>query len=79
MVKKQLKTVKRHVEIWLELAWRQGDFLYGCMNLGACGLSFVPGLIYDRLGCITAMVIGALTGFSRCFETFWAQTRPFEA
>ena len=34
----------------------------------ACALSFVPGLIYDRLGCITAMLLGDLdagSGWSR--------------
>lgn len=42
------------------LTTSEGDFLYGCMNFGACALSFVPGLIYDRLGCIPAMLLGTL-------------------
>ena len=30
------------------------------MNFGACALSFVPGLFYDRLGCIATMLLGAV-------------------
>mmetsp|Transcript_49089 Transcript_49089/g.116923 ORF Transcript_49089/g.116923 Transcript_49089/m.116923 type:complete len:447 (-) Transcript_49089:342-1682(-) len=40
------------------LTEKEGDFLYGCMNFGACALSFVPGLFYDRLGCIATMLLG---------------------
>lgn len=45
---------------YYQLTAAEGDFLYGCMNFGACALSFVPGLIYDRLGCITAMLLGTV-------------------
>lgn len=45
---------------YYQLTTAEGDFLYGCMNFGACALSFVPGLIYDRLGCITAMLLGTV-------------------
>eukprot|EP00435_Cladocopium_sp_Y103_P034895 s1076_g9.t1 len=52
-------TVKDFNEYY-QLTTEQGDFLYGCMNFGACALSFVPGLIYDRLGCIAAMILGTV-------------------
>lgn len=35
------------------------------LNYGACALSFVPGLLYDKLGATKAMVIGTCVGTIR--------------
>ncbi|CAK9061642.1 unnamed protein product [Durusdinium trenchii] len=38
------------------------DELFDMLNYGACALSFVPGLLYDKLGATKAMVIGTCVG-----------------
>ncbi|CAK8991303.1 unnamed protein product [Durusdinium trenchii] len=62
---------------YYNLTTSEGDFLYGCMNFGACALSFVPGLCYDRLGCIPAMLLGTLVAdCGVLLQLIWTPTWP---
>jgi len=36
--------------------------LYDAINFGACALSFLPGICYDRLGATAAMALGTAVG-----------------
>mmetsp|Transcript_45220 Transcript_45220/g.105468 ORF Transcript_45220/g.105468 Transcript_45220/m.105468 type:complete len:451 (+) Transcript_45220:45-1397(+) len=45
---------------YYSLTEAQGNFLYSCLNFGACALSFIPGLCYDRLGCMPTMILGTV-------------------
>jgi len=47
-------------DAYFGLTQLEGDALYSYMNLGACGLSFIPGLCYDKLGFVLSVVIGTL-------------------
>jgi len=47
-------------DAYFGLRQSQGDALYSVMNFGACGLGFIPGLCYDKLGFVLSTVIGTL-------------------
>lgn len=42
------------------LTEKGGDTLYSCLNFGACALSFIPGLCYDRWGCAATLLLAIL-------------------
>lgn len=47
-------------DAYYNMTQSEGDLLYSYMNFGACGLSFIPGLCYDKLGFVPSVVIGTL-------------------
>mmetsp|Transcript_110680 Transcript_110680/g.263942 ORF Transcript_110680/g.263942 Transcript_110680/m.263942 type:complete len:448 (-) Transcript_110680:212-1555(-) len=55
----------------------QGKFLYSCLNFGACALSFIPGLCYDRFGCVPTMMLGTLIAdFGIILQLVWTPDFP---
>lgn len=55
----------------------QGQFLYSCLNFGACALCFIPGLIYDRLGAISSILLGLLIfNIAVLCQLYWTPLAP---
>jgi len=60
-----------------ELTTKQGDVLYSGLNFGACALSFIPGLCYDRFGSVVAMILGMIIfNAGVILQLVWTPTFP---
>jgi len=59
------------------LTTAEGDVLYSYLNFGSCALSFLPGILYDRLGASSSMVIGTIIGiFPVGLQLTWSPAFP---
>jgi len=55
----------------------QGDFLYTCVNFGACAMSFIPGIFYDHFGPFISMLTGTCLGvLPLIMQLIWQDTFP---
>jgi len=62
---------------YYELTTTQGETLYTCLNFGACALSFIPGLCYDRFGCVPTIILGlAIFNCGVVLQLAWTRGFP---
>merc|ERR1719261_1898427 len=54
--------IRHDIVDYFKLSRREGTSLYDWSMVGSCGLSFIPGLVYDRLGPPLTMVIATICG-----------------
>lgn len=65
------------LEVYYGLTKDQVDNLYQWMNFGACALSFIPGILYDKLGPSVVMVLATILGtLPVVLQLFWTEDFP---
>lgn len=70
-------SVLESLQTYYDISETQADFLYTMCNIGACALSFVAGVIFDRWGAEVAMIVGTVTGaIPLVLQLVWANEIP---